>query len=80
MKSIIIPITCDTCGLKITTQQNAFVEWLEINGQISQVHIIHNKLTSPSGDCFKHTKHYNRRDLELASVLATPNLKKQLGL
>ncbi|EIK4811210.1 hypothetical protein LJ779_004625 [Vibrio parahaemolyticus] len=80
MKSTTTPITCDTCGQAITRQQDAFVEWLEVNQTISDVRIVHNRPTSPTGDCFKHTRHYNRRDLELESVLADPSLKSQLGL
>lgn len=82
MKRIALPITCDTCGQPILSYEDAFVEWIDPNGVISEVHIVHNKPSSPQGDCFQHTLHYNRSDLELTTILNDrhADLKKSLGL
>lgn len=82
MKSTALPITCDTCGQLILAYEDAFVEWIDPNGVISEVHIVHNKSKSPQGDCFQHTNHYNRCDLELTTILNDHHswLKKELEL
>lgn len=82
MKSIALPITCDTCGKPINSHKDAYVEWIDPNGIISDVHIVHNKSASPQGDCFQHTKHFNRCDLELETILNSRHtqLKNDLGL
>ncbi|EIF8949694.1 hypothetical protein P7M07_22110 [Vibrio parahaemolyticus] len=82
MKNIQLPITCDTCGQPIKSYDDAFVEWVDPNGVISSVNVVHNKVTSPTGDCFQHTYHPNRSDLELTTILNDRHteLKQQLGL
>ncbi|KZK68667.1 hypothetical protein A1L58_18105 [Shewanella baltica] len=85
MKSIALPITCDTCGNPINSYADAYVEWIDPNGVISDVHIVHNKSASPyspQGDCFQHTMHFNRSDLELETILNGHHkkLKNDLGL
>ena len=82
MKSIALPITCDTCSQPIHSHKDAYVEWIDPNGVISNVHIVHNKSASPRGDCFQHTTHFNRSDLELETILNARHtqLKNDLGL
>ncbi|OCH27148.1 hypothetical protein A6E13_19850 [Aliivibrio fischeri] len=80
MKSTTAPMTCDTCKQPINTQQEAFVEWLETNGTITDVHIVHKVPYSPNAHCFQHQNRPNRNDLELETVLEIPQLKKDLGL
>jgi hypothetical protein len=82
MKNTAIPITCDTCHQPIHSHHDAFVEWIDPNGVISNVHIVHNMPSSPSGNCFQHTSHPNRSDLELTTILNDRHidLKTDLGL
>ncbi|BDU37346.1 hypothetical protein [Vibrio nigripulchritudo] len=82
LKSTALPIICDTCGQPINSHQDAYVEWVDPNGVISNVHIVHNKPSSPQGDCFQHTNHFNRSDLELETILNPrhTDLKNELGL
>ena len=81
MKNITLPINCDTCHQPINRHDDAYVEWIDPNGYIDKVNIVHNKVSSPRGDCFQHTKHYNRCDLELTSILNEfPELRMELGL
>ena len=79
MKSTTLPITCDTCKTAINSHNDAYVEWIDPNGVVSQINIVHNVNSSPNSHCFQHQNHPNRSDLELTSILKNEHFKKILG-
>ena len=80
MRQISYPYICDECGMEMREENGPMVEWLNHNGSISDVRIVHATMHSPKGECYKHTHNAHRRDLHIQDVVGDAELLKELSL
>lgn len=82
MKEITNPIICDTCCEIIQNSNEGMVEWLNDDGEIQDVYIVHHLNHSPKNpkDCSKHRTNPLFQDLVLDRVLSDQSLMDKLGL
>lgn len=84
LKSTGLPIICDECRQPITSHDDAYVEWIEPTFNEPQdvriVHAAHSSPNKPNGNCFKHTAHFHRCDMDLSAIKSDPNEMTRLGL
>lgn len=76
-------LICAECGKPILEIAHGMVEWIEPASGVAEVRIVHNPTESPlkpARDCYKHTRHRNRRDLHLHQVIEDRDLADRLGL
>lgn len=80
MKKLLSIIICDECKQPINKNTEAMVEWIDDGVSISDVRIVHNPKFSPTGNCYKHSLHFYRKDRELDFILSNLELKNKLNI